>query len=165
MVIQRAARRLLRKGQHWAVIFFLLCSLTGTDGLAQDSTSAVGAAEPETVTAPGRTFTDDPRRDSEEVPLKRLAVAAVTLPTTRYQTETAAPASAKPLTQASNEPAGSGQTVQKKSSKLKWILIAAAGAAAGGVLAMKGGGGSSGSNERESVNTITAGPPTVGPPQ
>jgi hypothetical protein len=127
MVIQRAARRLLRKGQHWAVIFFLLCSLTGTDGLAQDSTSAVGAAEPETVTAPGRTFTDDPRRDSEEVPLKRLAVAAVTLPTTRYQTETAAPASAKPLTQASNEPAGSGQTVQKKSSKLKWILSSRSG--------------------------------------
>jgi hypothetical protein len=80
--------------------------------------------------------------------------------------------------QISTIPAASGQTkqasaqtdsgAQKKSSKLKWILIAAAGGAAVGVFAMKGKGGSEsnfGVGSQAPNSTITAGPPTVGPPQ
>ena len=57
---------------------------------------------------------------------------------------------------------------KKKSSALKWILIAAAGGAAGAVLATRksdGSSGATGGGQGSSGTTITAGTPTVGAPQ
>jgi hypothetical protein len=72
--------------------------------------------------------------------------------------------------QAGSQPQSSppGSSAQKKSSKLKWILIGAAGGAAVGFLALKGKGGSdsgSDSNSQTPTPTVTAGPPVLGPPQ
>jgi len=56
-------------------------------------------------------------------------------------------------------------TVQKKSNKLMWILIGAAGGGAVAAFALKGKGGSDSSTPQTPLTTVTAGPPTVGPPQ
>jgi len=79
-----------------------------------------------------------------------------------WQTSAPSPSSG----QASQLPSSqSGSSAPKKSSKLKWILIAAAGGAAAGVFALKGKGGSGPGSDSTPTPTITAGPPTVGPPQ
>jgi len=56
-------------------------------------------------------------------------------------------------------------TVQKKSNKWMWILIGAAGGGAVAAFALKGKGGSDSSTPQTPLTTVTAGPPTVGPPQ
>jgi hypothetical protein len=56
-------------------------------------------------------------------------------------------------------------TAQKKSNKLMWILIGAAGGGAVAAFALKGKGGSDSSTPQTPLTTVTAGPPTVGPPQ
>ena len=75
-----------------------------------------------------------------------------------YQGQTAS-TSAEAVNQTSPPPA-------KKSSAMKWILIAAAGGAAAAVLATRKSDSSpSSSGGSSSGGAITAGPPTVGPPQ
>jgi hypothetical protein len=80
-----------------------------------------------------------------------------------WQDSAGAPSPASPK----NDAGGSTPSVQKKKSKLPWILAIAAGGAVGVALAMKKSGGSSPSETGSNSNPgtiVTVGTPTIGPP-
>jgi len=73
--------------------------------------------------------------------------------------------SASTSTQAENQPPAPSTNGNKKSGKLKWILIAAAAGVVGVVLATKKSGSGDSNSAGSSNPSITIGPPTVGGPQ
>ena len=129
-------------------------SLWIPDAIAQQPDNRDAAARPEpTPAGEGKSLLSIRRPIWSETSSELIVAFLQNQPAT-----TTTPQPQPPKTPAPN-------TVQKKSNKWMWILIGAAGGGAVAAFALKGKGGSDSSTPQTPVTTVTAGPPTVGPPQ